>query len=165
MSDISVRLAEPTTEDIDAVAGLLVAIDNHYGVDPTPPLAAQIRHVEQRMLGLGSSTYVGLGHFEGAPSGLALFAPVHMGVDRGGIVFLKDLFVMPNARRKGLGRALMSLIASVGADLGCSRIDFSVHPENAAARALYDRLGGTGDPDRMYYLIGGDALEALANDP
>lgn len=161
MSALSVRLAEPTTADIETVAGLLVEMDRYHGRDEPAPLAAYILHVEQRLLGLGSATLVGVAEQFGQTIGLALFSPVIAGLRQGGVVFVKNVFVLESARNRGAGTALLKRAAEVGADLGCMRMDFSVHL-SSPARRLYDRLGGAGDPARAYYLIEGEAFRALA---
>jgi Fur family ferric uptake transcriptional regulator len=49
--------------------------------------------------------------------------------------------VAPEARRNGLGRALVTLAASLAAQSGATRLFLEVAANNAAARALYGRLG------------------------
>jgi GNAT superfamily N-acetyltransferase len=55
-------------------------------------------------------------------------------------VYLEDLFVAPEARGKGLGRALIEDLKALGRAQGWHRIYWHTHIGNAPARALYDQL-------------------------
>lgn len=56
-------------------------------------------------------------------------------------VHLSQLVSAPEARRSGVGRALMSEVVRRSKLLGCDRIKLNVRPENRAAIALYERFG------------------------
>lgn len=54
--------------------------------------------------------------------------------------YLQDLFTAPEARGRGIGRALIEAVCSrAGAD-GAARVHWLTHESNATARALYDRV-------------------------
>lgn len=55
--------------------------------------------------------------------------------------FVEVLYVRPEARGKGLGRALMRAAAEYALDQGADHLELDVLEDNAAARHLYDRLG------------------------
>jgi len=161
-SHVDVRLAEPTSSDIEALARLTMAMDRFYDEPDVPPLAAYHRFVEERVLGLGSGTYVAIAEWDGLPMGVAFFAVVYPGKPVQGVIFLKDIFVVEGARDMGIGRALMRFVAEMALEMGCSRVDFGALRDNDAVRAFYDGLGATVDESRVYYLLEGDALNALA---
>jgi GNAT superfamily N-acetyltransferase len=58
-------------------------------------------------------------------------------------LYLEDLFVVPEHRRKGFGRALIREVARIAVDRGCGRLEWSVLDWNAAAIAFYGSLGAT----------------------
>jgi ribosomal-protein-alanine N-acetyltransferase len=69
------------------------------------------------------------------------------------------LAVVPEARRAGVGRALVSAASDVAREQGASRLHLEVSKENAAARALYAGLGFREIGRRTrYYADGADAL-------
>lgn len=56
-------------------------------------------------------------------------------------VLLNDLFVAPEARGRGVGRALIGASADVARERGAPYLEWSTAPENQAAQRLYDTLG------------------------
>jgi GNAT superfamily N-acetyltransferase len=55
-------------------------------------------------------------------------------------LYLEDLFVEPNQRGKGLGRALIEATAAFGRQHGSPKIYWQTHRDNATAQRLYDSL-------------------------
>ena len=60
--------------------------------------------------------------------------------------WLEDLFVREEARRSGLGRALVEAALERARERGCQRIELDVNEGNAAARALYEACGFQTEP-------------------
>ena len=58
----------------------------------------------------------------------------------GDYVYLQDLFVNPDIRGKGLGRALIEHVYAAAAEAGASRVWWLTHESNADAMLLYDRI-------------------------
>jgi GNAT superfamily N-acetyltransferase len=54
--------------------------------------------------------------------------------------YLQDLFTAPEARGKGVARALIAAVTEWGRAQGCSRVYWSTHETNATARRLYDQV-------------------------
>jgi GNAT superfamily N-acetyltransferase len=75
----------------------------------------------------------------------ALLGIVHCVLHRGtwaieNFCYLEDLFVAPEARGQGVGRALIEAVYTRADALGCSRVYWLTHETNATARQLYDRI-------------------------
>ena len=60
--------------------------------------------------------------------------------------WLEDLFVREEARRSGLGRALVEAALERARERGCKRIELDVNEDNGAARALYEACGFLTEP-------------------
>lgn len=60
--------------------------------------------------------------------------------------WLEDLYVREDARRSGLGRALVEGALGRARERGCRRIELDVNEDNAAARALYEACGFRSEP-------------------
>lgn len=58
----------------------------------------------------------------------------------GDFCYLEDLFVAPEARGSGAGRALIEAVYARADVLGCERVYWLTHESNAAARKLYDQV-------------------------
>ncbi|ULE33552.1 GNAT family N-acetyltransferase [Mycobacterium sp. IDR2000157661] len=78
-------------------------------------------------------------------------------------IYLEDLFVRPQYRRRGLARKILSTLARECVDNGYSRLSWAVLDWNADAIALYDAVGGEPQTDWITYRVSGPALSALAD--
>jgi GNAT superfamily N-acetyltransferase len=58
-------------------------------------------------------------------------------------VWLEDLFVLPEHRRKGVGRVLLGSVATLARERDCARLEWSVLDWNAPAIAFYRQIGAT----------------------
>jgi GNAT superfamily N-acetyltransferase len=82
-------------------------------------------------------------------------------------IYLEDLFVRPEHRGSGLGRALLARLAEVCAERGYGRLEWSVLDWNEPSIAFYRSLGAVAQDEWTTYRLDGDALMALgrAADP
>ncbi|KAK7929366.1 hypothetical protein WMY93_005761 [Mugilogobius chulae] len=83
----------------------------------------------------------------------------------GRAVFMDDLYVMPEFRGNGIGKALMTKVAQLGLAAGCKELNFTVLAWNKPARDFYSRQGCTDMTEESgshYMSCKGDALEKLA---
>jgi GNAT superfamily N-acetyltransferase len=97
----------------------------------------------------------------GRAVGYALFYPSYDTEHAARGLYLQDLFVVPGARARGVGRALMAAVArACQADGGCY-LFWNAHEANHAARAFYRRIGGREEPV-VTISLQPDALRRLA---
>lgn len=80
-------------------------------------------------------------------------------------VYLEDLFVEPEARRLGVGRALIHRLAGRAVELGCARMDWSVLDWNEPAMAFYRTLGAQPMEEWTTWRVDGERLAGLARRP
>ncbi len=64
-------------------------------------------------------------------------------LDPGETVLMNDLFVVPEARGEGVGRALIEAALEVARERGCKSLEWSTAPDNQTAQRLYDSTGAT----------------------
>jgi GNAT superfamily N-acetyltransferase len=79
-------------------------------------------------------------------------------------IYLEDLFVRPEFRRRGLARKLLATLARECVDSGYSRLSWAVLDWNVNAIALYDAVGGTPQTEWITYRVSGPELSALAEE-
>ena len=95
----------------------------------------------ERLLSDAPNTYAGLiGEIDGTPRGLTHYVFHAHGWQAQDICYLQDLYVDPEARGQGLGRALIEAVAQKAEDAGVSPVYWFTQEDNTTARLLYDRL-------------------------
>jgi GNAT superfamily N-acetyltransferase len=99
---------------------------------------------------------------KGAPAGFALFFhSFSTFLGRPGI-YLEDLYVKPEFRGRGIGRALLTHLARLAKERGCGRLEWSVLDWNEPAIKLYKSIGAVPMDEWTVYRVTGEALETLA---
>ena len=77
-------------------------------------------------------------------------------------LYLEDLFVLPDCRRKGYGRAMLVHLANLAVRRECGRFEWSVLDWNEPAIRFYQSLGAAVLPDWRITRVTGPSLHALA---
>lgn len=77
-------------------------------------------------------------------------------------IYLEDLFVLPEHRGKGYGRAILQELARIAAERRCGRLEWACLDWNAPSIAFYRSLGAVPMDEWTVYRLTGDTLAALA---
>lgn len=103
-----------------------------------------------------------IARLDGEPVGFALFYHNYSTflAQRG--LFLEDLFVNPEARGKGVGRALLSVLARMAVERDCGRFEWNVLDWNEPAIGFYQGIGARPMDDWTTFRLEGNALRELA---
>jgi len=104
---------------------------------------------------------VAIGESDGTAQGFALFFHNFSTFEGRPGIYLEDLFVRPEARGSGLGRALLEHLAALAVERGCARLEWSVLDWNAPSIAFYQKLGARAMDDWTVMRLDGDALARL----
>lgn len=78
-------------------------------------------------------------------------------------LYLEDIFVLPEHRGRGVGKALLAAVARLAAERGAGRLEWSVLDWNESAIAFYEALGATVMPDWRICRVTGERLRALGS--
>lgn len=78
-------------------------------------------------------------------------------------LYLEDLYVTPEHRGKGAGKALLKHLAGIAVAEGCGRFEWSVLDWNQPAIDFYESMGANPQSEWVGYRLTGEALEALAS--
>jgi ribosomal protein S18 acetylase RimI-like enzyme len=145
----SVRTAEPA--DADAIGRLLHDFNTEYD-DPSPGPDKIAERLRQLMA--TGDTKVLLGG--PGPDGLALLRFRASLWTDGLECYLAELYVVPDRRGQGLGRALMNAVIELARAEGADYMELNTGEDDVAARALYESLGfsnreGKADGSVQYY--------------
>jgi GNAT superfamily N-acetyltransferase len=77
-------------------------------------------------------------------------------------IYLEDLFVLPEFRGRGHGKALLLELARLAVERGCSRLEWAVLDWNEPAIGFYRALGAEPMNEWTVYRLAGEALTAVA---
>jgi GNAT superfamily N-acetyltransferase len=99
---------------------------------------------------------------DGQPAGFALyFFNYSTWLGRPG-VYLEDLFVLPELRGLGIGKALLRRVAAIAIEKGCGRLQWEVLDWNTPAIDFYRAMGAAFLDEWRNVRIDGDALQRFA---
>jgi ribosomal protein S18 acetylase RimI-like enzyme len=134
--DLVVRCASDA--DAESIGRLLYAFNREYD-EPTPPPAELAERI--RLLHKTGDTLVIVGG--PGPDGLAVLRFRHSIWTPGLECYLAELYVVPERRGHGLGRALMEMAMDQARRRGADYMDLGTSEDDVAARGLYESLGFT----------------------
>lgn len=100
---------------------------------------------------------------DGRALGFALFFPTWSTWRGCPGIHLEDLFVLPEARGRGIGRALLARVAAVAIARGCARLEWQVLDWNEPALGFYRALGARSLDEWTAMRVDGDALTTLGS--
>ncbi len=99
---------------------------------------------------------------DGQPAGFALyFYNYSTWLGRPGI-YLEDLFVLPEFRGLGIGKALLKRVAEIAVEKGCQRLQWEVLDWNTPAIDFYRAMGAEFLDEWRNVRLSGDAIRRLA---
>ncbi len=100
---------------------------------------------------------------DGDPAGFALFYPTYSTILGRPGLHLEDVYVRPEHRGDGLGRALLAHLAALAVERGCARLEWWVLRTNEPALRFYDRLRARPLDELDVLRLDGAALTDLAD--
>jgi GNAT superfamily N-acetyltransferase len=103
-----------------------------------------------------------LAEWQDRPAGMALFFHNYSTWQGRPGVFLEDLFVRPEFRGKGIGKALLVYLAQLALQENCGRLAWEVLDWNTPAIEFYKSLGAQTLDEWSTMRVTGEALERLA---
>ncbi len=103
-----------------------------------------------------------IGELDGEACGFALFFHNFSTFEGRPGLYLEDLFVVPEARGRGLGKALLRALARIAMERGCPRLEWSVLDWNAPAIEVYRGIGARAMDEWTVMRLDGEALRKFA---
>ncbi|HEX2211255.1 MAG TPA: GNAT family N-acetyltransferase [Longimicrobium sp.] len=101
---------------------------------------------------------------DGEPLGFALFFHNYSTFLAQPGIYLEDLYVRPEARGRGAGRALLAHLARLAKERNCGRLEWWVLDWNESAIRFYRSLGAQPMSDWTVFRLTGDDLARLADE-
>ena len=157
---MSLAIRPATAADLPLIADLIRALAEYE------KLADEVRFDEavlgEKLFGARPYAEVLIGEVDGEALGFALFFHNFSTFEGRPGIYLEDLFVRPEARGKGLGKALLAALARLVVERGCARLEWAVLDWNEPSIGFYKSLGARPMDEWTVMRVDGPALEALA---
>jgi GNAT superfamily N-acetyltransferase len=156
---VSIRIVPGTERDVPLILRLITALAEYERL--AHQLVATEAALQETLFGTHPAAEVVIAYVDDVPAGFALwFHNYSTFLARPGL-YLEDLFVLPECRGHGVGRRLLTHLASVAVERRCGRMEWSVLDWNEQAIGFYRKLGATVMEDWRICRLTGDTLAAL----
>ncbi|CAN7643703.1 GNAT family N-acetyltransferase [Pseudomonas solani] len=124
---------------------------------------ATVADIEQSLFEGDTPARALICELDGTPIGFAVyFYSYSTWLGRKGM-YLEDLYVSPQQRGVGAGKALLRHLARLACDSGCGRLEWSVLDWNEPAIQFYQSIGASPQDEWVRYRMAGDELKAFAH--
>ena len=155
-------IREAAIDDVPAIAALIRALAEYERL--AHEVAFEVDQLREHLFGERRYAEVLIADEAGEVVGFALyFHNFSTFLGQPGI-YLEDLFVLPEHRGAGHGKALLAQLARIAIERACGRLEWSVLDWNEPSIAFYRSLGARAMDDWTTYRLTGDKLAALATD-
>ncbi|NEO86151.1 MAG: GNAT family N-acetyltransferase [Spirulina sp. SIO3F2] len=157
---MSLSLRPATETDIDVIFNLIQALAAYENLsDAVTGTPEQLR---SHLFGQPRYAEVLLAEWDGQVVGFALFFSNYSTFLTKPGIYLEDLFVLPDYRRRGIAKALLTRLGQLAVERQAGRLEWSVLDWNESAIAFYEKIGATVLPDWRICRVTDDALTTLA---
>jgi GNAT superfamily N-acetyltransferase len=152
-----IRPAEP--DDVRLLHQFIVALAREE--DFPGPVTARDADVAEALFGPRATAEAVVAVVDGERAGFALFYPTYSTIVGRPGIHLEDLYVQPDHRGGGVGRALLAHLADLALSRGGARLEWAVLRTNEAALRFYDRLHAREVDEIATLRLDGEALREL----
>ena len=157
----TIRIRQATAEDSSLIIRFITELAIYENAEHE--VIATQSDIEHSLFGRESSTHAVICNVDNEPVGYAVyFFNYSTWLGKHGL-YLEDLYVSPEHRGTGAGKALLKHLAKIAVSRNCGRLEWSVLDWNEPAIQFYRSLGAKSQDEWVGYRLTGKALEELAN--
>ena len=158
---MTVSIRSAAAGDLDLIIGFIRALAEYERL--ADDVRLDCATLGDHLFGPRPMAEVLIADHDGAPVGFALFFHNFSTFEGRPGIYLEDLFVVPEARGVGAGKALLQRLAQLALERGCARLEWSVLDWNEPSIAFYKALGAKPMDEWTVYRVDGGALKDLAS--
>ncbi|MBD2139226.1 GNAT family N-acetyltransferase [Anabaena sp. FACHB-1237] len=160
MSDnFIIRSAQP--DDTETIFSLIQGLAEYEKLSHAVTGNSQLLH--QHLFGERQYIEAILAQLQNKIVGFALFFPNYSTFLTKPGIYIEDIFVLPEYRRQGIGKALLSKVAQIAIERDCGRLEWSVLDWNLPAQKFYVSMGASILEDWRICRVSEKDLSQLAN--
>ena len=138
-SELIVRSAEPA--DVGVLFSLIQALAEYEKLSHA--VTGNTEALKDHLFGSRPYAEAILAEYAGQAVGFALFFYNYSTFLTKPGIYLEDLFVLPEYRRQGIGKTLLTYLAQLALERDCGRLEWSVLDWNESAIAFYESMGAS----------------------
>ena len=154
-----IRIERAAERDVPLILRLILGLAEYEKL--AHEVTATEAGLRETLFGARPAADVIIAYAGDTPAGFALFFPNYSTFLGKPGLYLEDLFVLPEWRSRGIGRALLTRLATIAVERGCGRFEWSVLDWNEPAIGFYKSLGATLMDGWSIFRVTGDALTKL----
>jgi len=155
---ITIRVA--TREDVPTILDFIEQLADYERM--RDHVQATTGALEETLFGAQPAAEVIIASLDGRDVGFALFFQTYSTFLARPGLHLEDLFVVPEARGAGIGRALLARLAAIAEARDCGRLEWAVLTWNEPAIRFYRQLGAVPLDEWQTYRLDRGGIRALA---
>jgi GNAT superfamily N-acetyltransferase len=160
MSGSAISILPATEADIPQILAFIRGLAEYEKL--AHQCVATEESLRKTLFGARAYADVLIARLDGKPVGFALFFHNYSTFLARPGIYLEDVFVLPEHRGAGVGKALLKHVAQIARERECGRLDWSVLDWNEPAIEFYKRVGATVMPDWRICRMTGDQIAKLA---
>lgn len=161
-----VLVAPATSGDVPAMARLFDEMDRFYGATELPSPDERAKDIAAMLFRPMPAAHVLLAWDEEQLVGFAAYSFLWPAAGVTQSLYLKELYVVQAARRRGIGRLLMQHLHRLAVEQDCSRVEWTADVDNVEAQRFYTALGVPAYAGKTFYRVEGeDAVEMVEDEP
>jgi GNAT superfamily N-acetyltransferase len=154
---LSIRPAQPS--DVP----LLKCLIYEFAEFERLPVAIKEQDLLRDGFGESPKFHLLIAEWSGQPAGYAMYFDYYSSFEGRPSAFLEDIYIRPQYRAKGIGKALIARVAAIAKQQNYAGMRWEVLDWNTPAIDFYHRLGATFLDDRKLVVLQGPAFDRTAN--
>ena len=154
------KIRQAAIEDVSAIFGLIKALAEYEKL--SHKVTGTKEDLQAHLFGNRVYAEAIVVELDTKIVGFALFFPNYSTFLTKPGIYLEDLFVLPEYRRRGIGKAMLSYLGKLALERDAGRLEWSVLDWNESALAFYQSMGAKVLPDWRICRVSDDALGELA---
>ncbi len=160
-SEMNVNIRAASLSDVPAILSFIRALAEYENL--TQSCIATEELLIEHLFGPQPAAEILMAELDQKPIGFALFFSSFSTFLAKPGIYLEDLFVLPEARGHGVGKALLKAVAKLASQRNCGRLEWAVLDWNDPAIGFYKKLGAVPLDDWTTFRVTGSALQQLAD--
>ena len=159
--DNNLKIKKAKLKDVPLILSLIKELAKYEKL--THEVIASEKDLSRNLFGPKKFAEVLLGYYNNEPTGMALFFHNYSTFEGKPGIYLEDLYVKPEFRGKGIGKALLLKLIRIAGKRKCGRVEWAVLDRNQPAIDFYKKLGAEPMDSWKIFRLTKDKIKMINN--